>query len=124
MPHFFIINWFSSYILSRTCMHNILQSGKVLKGDLVTMISATFGDEMWSARGAGLGMIMQAIKIRQGKSVKIVLEKSNKSAPAPKKVAAPKPSAVKPKAPKPDDATLLKQIEDEDKGKKKFFGLF
>lgn len=88
------------------------------------MISATFGDEMWSARGAGLGMIMQAIKIRQGKSVKIVLEKSSKSAPAPKKVAASKPSAVKPKAPKPDDATLLKQIEDEDKGKKKFFGLF
>lgn len=33
------------------------------KGDLVTMISATFGDEMWSARNAGLGMIMQAIKV-------------------------------------------------------------
>jgi hypothetical protein len=41
------------------------QSGKVQKGDLVTMISATFGDEMWSARGAGLSMIMQAIKVRR-----------------------------------------------------------
>jgi hypothetical protein len=40
------------------------QSGKVKKGDLITMISATFGDECWSARGAGLGMIMQAIKVR------------------------------------------------------------
>lgn len=39
------------------------QSGKVNRGDLVTMISATFGDEMWSARNAGLGMIMQAIKV-------------------------------------------------------------
>lgn len=29
------------------------------------MISATFGDELWSARGAGLGMIMQAIKVRR-----------------------------------------------------------
>lgn len=39
------------------------QSGKVQQGDLVTMISATFGDEMWSARNAGLSMIMQAIKV-------------------------------------------------------------
>jgi hypothetical protein len=39
------------------------QSGKIEEGDLISMISATFGDEMWSARGAGLGMIMQAIKV-------------------------------------------------------------
>ncbi len=41
-----------------------MQSGKVNMGDQLTMISATFGDEMWSARNAGLGMIMYAIKVR------------------------------------------------------------
>jgi len=41
-----------------------VQSGKVNMGDQLTMISATFGDEMWSARNAGLGMIMYAIKVR------------------------------------------------------------
>lgn len=88
---------------SLPCTPIIIQSGKVYKGDLVTMISATFGDEVWSARGAGLGMIMQAIKIRQGNTVKIVLEKSNKSAPAQKKPAASAFSAPKKPAVKPED---------------------
>jgi hypothetical protein len=39
------------------------QSGEVFKGDQITMISATFGDEFWSTRGVGIGMIMQAIKV-------------------------------------------------------------
>ena len=99
------------------------QSGKVEKGDLVTMISATFGDECWSARGAGLGMIMQAIKVRQGTSVKIVLERAKKAAPKKSMFTAPAPKA-KPAPVKPDEATLLKQLEAEEKGKKKFFGLF
>lgn len=99
------------------------QSGKVEKGDLVTMISATFGDECWSARGAGLGMIMQAIKVRQGNSVKIVLERAKKVAPKKNMFSAPAPKA-KPAPVKPDEATLLKQLEAEEKGKKKFFGLF
>lgn len=88
----------------------------------MTMISATFGDECWSARGAGLGMIMQAIKVRQGNTVKIVLERS-KAAPKKSVFKAPAPKA-KPAPKKPDDATLLRQLEDEEKGKKKFFGLF
>ena len=99
------------------------QSGKVEKGDLVTMISATFGDECWSARGAGLGMIMQAIKVRQGTKVKIVLERAKKAAPKNNMFSAPAPKP-KPVPVKPDEATLLKQLEAEEKGKKKFFGLF
>jgi hypothetical protein len=87
------------------------------------MVSATFGDEVWSARGAGLGMIMQAIKVRQGNTVKIVLERSKVAAPKKPMFKAPEPKA-KPQPKKPDDATLLKQLEDEEKGKKKFFGLF
>lgn len=152
---------------------------------MISMISATFGDECWSARGAGLGMIMQAIKVgasridacctvcvwrmlmlpwrfhwllvqvRQGQSVKIVLEGNNESADkksraaqtaaqakaaqdAAKKVrrywplvvnAIPLPVEVRlmPVAAclcEQKEADLLREIEEEDKGKKKFFGLF
>lgn len=56
-----IVGWRADRCFTFGCVG---QSGKVKKGDLITMISATFGDECWSARGAGLGMIMQAIKVR------------------------------------------------------------
>ncbi|GAB5030049.1 pdz domain protein [Nannochloropsis oceanica] len=111
------------YVKELSPAGNAARSGKVEKGDLVTMISATFGDECWSARGAGLGMIMQAIKVRQGNSVKIVLERAKKVAPKKNMFSTPAPKP-KPAPVKPDEATLLKQLEAEEKGKKKFFGLF
>ena len=38
------------------------------------MASATFGEEMWSCRGVGLGRVMSTIKMRNTKPVKLVLE--------------------------------------------------
>merc|ERR1719163_1082223 len=49
-------------------------SGKVKVGDVVTMTSATFGDQMWSCRGVGLSRVLRAIKVRQGTQVTLVLE--------------------------------------------------
>ncbi len=31
------------------------------------MCSATFGDDMWSCRGVGLGRVLSAIKVRNSK---------------------------------------------------------
>lgn len=104
---------------------NAARSGKIEEGDLISMISATFGDEMWSARGAGLGMIMQAIKVRQGTTVKLVLEATGEAAKKKQRAAtaqASKAKAAEDAAKK--EAALLKEMEAEDKGRKKFFGLF
>merc|ERR1711924_359408 len=49
-------------------------SGQVKVGDVVTMTSATFGDQMWSCRGVGLSRVLRAIKVRQGTQVTLVLE--------------------------------------------------
>lgn len=38
------------------------------------MISATFGEELWSTRNVGLSRVLSAIRIRAGDSVTIVLE--------------------------------------------------
>jgi len=56
--------------------------------------------------------------------VKIVLEKSKRSVAEAKKkpVAAPKPAA--PKAPIKSQDQLLEELKNEEKGRKKFFGLF
>lgn len=62
-------------------------------------------------------------QIRQGTKVQIVLEKSNRSVKEAKKAApAPKPAA--PKGPTKSQEELLKEIQAEEKGRKRFFGLF
>ena len=38
------------------------------------MVSATFGNEMWSSQGAGLTRITKAIQVRVGNSVRLVLQ--------------------------------------------------
>ena len=40
-------------ILPNTEAARLKQQGKIKEGDEVTMVSATFGDEMWSARELG-----------------------------------------------------------------------
>lgn len=35
------------------------KSGMVFVGDIVAMVSATFGDDMWSARGVGLDRVVR-----------------------------------------------------------------
>lgn len=43
-------------------------------GDVITAVSATFGDEVWSTRGVGLDRVLKSIKIRSGDFVTLVLE--------------------------------------------------
>lgn len=50
------------------------KSGMVFVGDIVTMSSATFGDDMWSCRGVGLTRVLSTIKVRNTKPVRLVLE--------------------------------------------------
>ena len=40
--------------------------GGVKVGDTIQMCSATFGNQMWSTRGAGLDRVMRAIEVRAG----------------------------------------------------------
>ena len=50
---------------------NAARSGLVKEGDLVTMCSATFGNEMWSCRGVGLTRVLAAIRVSDIQCVKI-----------------------------------------------------
>lgn len=117
----FLLLTFNSFIISPII--NI----KVKEGDIVTMCSATFGDQMWSTRGVGLTRVLAAIRVRAGATVKLVLETPDKykkkavmttkqkNAMEEARIAAQK---------KKDE--LLSQLEaDEKKLKKgKFLGLF
>lgn len=42
-------------------------------GEKISMVSATFGNELWSVKGAGLTRVMKAIKVRIGTSVSVSL---------------------------------------------------
>ena len=54
---------------------NAAQSGFDIRvGDIITAVSATFGDEVWSTRGVGLDRVLKSIKIRSGDFVTLVLE--------------------------------------------------
>merc|ERR1711935_1287742 len=53
---------------------NAARTGMVKEGDIVTMCSATFGDQMWTCRGAGLTRVLAAIRVRAGPNVKLVFE--------------------------------------------------
>merc|ERR1712087_519725 len=53
------------------------REGKIKKGDEVTMVSATFGDEMWSARNVGKYRLEKSIAVRQGMTISFVLENSD-----------------------------------------------
>jgi len=43
-------------------------------GERISMVSATFGDEMWSTQGAGMTRVQKAIKVRSGRTVKLVVQ--------------------------------------------------
>lgn len=53
------------------------KSGLVFEGDYVAMVSATFGDDMWSCRGVGLTRVLSCIKVRNNKPVMLILEAKN-----------------------------------------------
>merc|ERR1719453_1445297 len=48
------------------------QQGKLKVGDEITMVSATFGEELWSARGVGKYRLEKSIAVRQGATISFV----------------------------------------------------
>merc|ERR1712003_5133 len=106
---------------------NAARSGLVKEGDILTMCSATFGDQLWSCRGAGLSRILSAIRIRSGPTVTLVLD--NPSGYVRKNKLTAREIEVrenaKIKAQKKKDELLSELEESEKKLKKgKFLGLF
>jgi len=109
-------------ILPGTEAARLEREGKVKKGDQVTMVSATFGDELWSARGIGKYRLEKSIAVRQGMTISFVFEGSDdKSKQAMKRQA---------KLQEKENAKmsrLQKQLAaevDAEKEKPKLFGLF
>lgn len=66
-------------ILPNTEAARLEKDGKLRVGDQVTMVSATFGDEMWSARGVGKYRLEKSIAVRQGMTISFVLENSSEA---------------------------------------------
>jgi len=107
------------------------KTGKIFVGDRVAMVSATFGDDLWSCRGVGLGRVMATIKSRNTKPVTIVLEAATEAEEKKRRAIAFKELSDAEKAVKKQkDDDLLADMLQEDrellkKGLKKgFFGLF
>ena len=67
-------------IIPGTQAAKLASMGKINVGDEVVMVSATFGDEMWSCRGSGKARLEKSISVRQGMSVSLVLESKNSEA--------------------------------------------
>lgn len=115
------------YVETVASKGNAARTGLVKEGDIVTMCSATFGDQMWSTRGVGLTRVLSAIRIRAGPTVKLVFENptesKRKASVSAKQAAAAEAAALKAQSKRND---LLKELErDEKKLKKgKFLGLF
>jgi len=105
---------------------NAARTGMVKEGDVVTMCSATFGDQMWNCRGVGLTRVLAAIRVRAGPSVKLVFEGTNEKETKWANTAKAMESAAEARAraqAQKDD--LLAELEDDEKKiKKGFFGLF
>lgn len=106
---------------------NAARSGQVQEGDIVTMCSATFGDQMWSTRGVGLTRVLAAIRVRAGPTVSLVFEsptqRKMKGAEVAKQAQAARDARERAQA-KRDE--LLKELEQDEKKLKKgkFLGLF
>uniref|UniRef100_A0A7S2N2W7 PDZ domain-containing protein n=1 Tax=Helicotheca tamesis TaxID=374047 RepID=A0A7S2N2W7_9STRA len=106
---------------------NAARTGLVKEGDIVTMCSATFGEQMWSTRGVGLTRVLAAIRVRAGPTVSLVFESPDETQRRVKtsaKAAAAADEARKRAQDKKDQ--LLKELERDEKRLKKgkFLGLF
>jgi C-terminal processing protease CtpA/Prc len=62
------------YIAAVDPAGNAAKTGVLRPGQVVTAVSATFGDEVWSVRGVGLDRVLKSIKVRSGNYVTIVVE--------------------------------------------------
>ena len=45
----------------------------------MAMVSATFGDDLWSCRGVGLTRVLSCINVRNTKPVVLVFEAANEA---------------------------------------------
>jgi len=106
---------------------NAARSGLVQEGDIVTMCSATFGDQMWSCRGVGLTRVLAAIRVRAGPTVSLVFENRQQKKVKGAEVARQAQAAqeARERAQSKRDQLLQELEQDEKKLKKgKFLGLF
>jgi hypothetical protein len=72
-------------IIPGTQADDYKKEGVLSEGDEIVMVSATFGDEMWSSRGIGIARLESSIKIRSGKFVSLVFEGQTKNSGARQK---------------------------------------
>jgi len=115
------------YVETVAARGNAARTGLVNEGDIVTMCSATFGDQLWSCRGAGLTRILAAIRVRAGPTVTLVLENTNEKTNKVKNTAKAIKAAedARRKAQEKKDKLLSELEKDEERLKKgKFLGLF
>jgi len=105
---------------------NAARTGMVKEGDIVTMCSATFGDQMWSCRGVGLTRVLAAIRVRAGPNVKLVFEGTGEKEKRWTKTAKSmeKAEEARKRAQAKKDDLLAELEDDEKKLKRGFFGLF
>merc|ERR1712228_687639 len=96
------------------------REGKIKKGDEVTMVSATFGDEMWSARNVGKYRLEKSISVRQGMTISFVFENSDDNSKKSRQAAAEKAKKENQQISRLQ-AQLAKEVV-EDKKKGSFFG--
>lgn len=98
------------------------KEGKIKSGDEITMVSATFGDEMWSARNVGKYRLEKSIAVRQGMYISFVVENSSD-----KSMKAREAEVKRQQAEKDKTTRLQKQLAQEveqEKKKGSFFGGF
>eukprot|EP01038_Epipyxis_sp_PR26KG_P003974 gene3974-5694_t len=102
------------------------KSGVVFVGDIVAMVSATFGDDLWSCRGVGLSRVLAAIKVRNTKPVTLVLEAANEQEEKKRRAIAFAEQTEEEKAAqkKKNDELLAAMLEEDKLLVKKRKGLF
>ena len=108
-----------SKVLPNTEAARLEQRGELAVGDEVVMVSATFGGEMWSARGIGKYRLEKSIAVRQGMTIDFVLEASDE---ADKKRKQKQAELAKKEAKKV--SRLQQQLTGEVEAQKKGGGLF
>ncbi|CAB1117692.1 unnamed protein product [Ectocarpus sp. CCAP 1310/34] len=115
------------YIVEIVPGGNASRKKQINVGDKITFVSATFGEEIWSAQGVGLSRVQSAIRIRSGPTVKLVLETSKE---AEKKMARDSARLKKIQDAKETEEDkrdrLLRELSDDTKVQKKkpWYGLF
>ena len=110
-------------VIPGTEADRLKKSGQLKEGDEVVMVSATFGDELWSARGIGKQRLEKSIAVRQGMNIKLVLEGSSSDDKKRKEMAAKAANAEKAKITRLQ-AKLEGEVQASKGQEKKFFGLF